>query len=1369
MPVITRSGGKVTAIWGGAQIKDQHGKMQPLHVGDLVKTGDVILTTQNGIVRLSDEADRVAALKPAQPSDTDRVISGLNQGDLDVAPGAGLVGSDGGSLSEGFRVGRIAEGVTPASMGLPQYEESTVDDLANQIRAEVLPLGLVPLEPSPPPPPPPPPPPAPPPPPPPVGEATVSLSASQDYESDTAGYTFTATLSARSQGRTTIVTDQGEITIEDGQTSGSITVGVGSNPDDVYVDPSSLIAKITSASGGNFGQINVGTGSATAVIDDTITPVTTSLGTDPIPQAPLVRMAFARSFFAEEAPAETPASLSVNTFAATETQSTVLPTTLMLSATLSAPSQGDTTITTDVPDGRGGFRELIIANGEMSGSIEIEIDITDDVYIDGYTINITSASGGNFEFIDTSSTSSTTSITIPDPITPAFVDLTGSRVDESADACYTFTATLSDASEGDTTVVLEDGRGRLHTITIKDGDISGSVLVDRGSNTEDVYVDPSSLTATITSATGGNFEDLEVREKSAMAIIDDTITPVTTSLGTDPIPQAPLVRMAFARSFFVEDAAPAQAPFSLSAAPQSSVTVPEGQDVFFRLSATLSEPSQGETTLVTNWVYPDGSLGVITIGDGQTSGFIEIEINPPNDVYLDGYSVDITVTEASGGNFEQINLDTDSATTTITITDTIRPVTVNLSHVDDLEGPTAHYTFTATLLDDRDNPVASRGDTTVLLKDSYGGEHTVIIGNGKTSASILLDNPPNGEDPYLDESSLTAEITSATGGSFEDLEIGRGSDTAYIRDTIDPTTVTLESVILDGFGSYTVTASIDHAPQTRLVLQLSNGASVTFGIGQVTAESTLVAIPTLTVGNGSLAISVVSSDGGGNFEELRTVGTVTEPTTVTADGLRAEYYGYNDLGAFNAGMLKPGFQAHTDDTVNGNPVAGWERPKGNLTWAENVENIISGRSSPTDGTHQPDATFLAQSINFGLRGPLPPYDPVSGKIGNLTPWNTYDASGYLTVTTSLGTNSAVAPDTAISQGNLYKFVGASGTELTATHGGLTTDPASGLGLTTDAAIRFSGQAYFEAGLYDIRVFADDGFRLRLDGQTVVQFDNIQQPTTRVFEGVGLEGGLTPFELLYWDQALNALLRVELKAHGAADSAYQVLGSSAVPLFSDAGLQLTDLQDLVPGATAGTFIVRTGLELDGNDSANSLLGTAARDALMGFGGDDDLKGGAGNDRIDGGQGDDNLTGGTGGDVFAWSFGDEGTTQAPAHDVISDFDNTSYAGDVLDLRDLLDGRSHAANATTVPTGINGDTKVTINTDAGNLADYLHFTKVGSDTVIEISSEGKFTAGSHAAVDQVITLAGVNLVGSFTNDNQVINDLLARGKLLADVPHA
>ena len=133
MPTITRTGGgKVTAIWGDAQIRDEHGKMQPLKVGDVVKTGDVILTTQNGIVRISDEADPVAVAKTTEPSDTDRVISGLNQGELDIAPGAGIVGGDGAGLWPGFRVDRIAEFLTPASLGLPEHPRLAAAALARR-------------------------------------------------------------------------------------------------------------------------------------------------------------------------------------------------------------------------------------------------------------------------------------------------------------------------------------------------------------------------------------------------------------------------------------------------------------------------------------------------------------------------------------------------------------------------------------------------------------------------------------------------------------------------------------------------------------------------------------------------------------------------------------------------------------------------------------------------------------------------------------------------------------------------------------------------------------------------------------------------------------------------------------------------------------------------------------------------------------------------------------------------------------------------------------------------------------------------------------------------------------------------------------
>ena len=120
MPIISQTvQSRVTGLWGAALIKSANGKMRVLKVGDEVVKGDIILTTQNGIVRLSDSRETVA-----ETGDADRVIAGLNQGDLDVNPAAGLNGGDGGGFEEGLRVDRVAEGVTPAGLLLSSANES---------------------------------------------------------------------------------------------------------------------------------------------------------------------------------------------------------------------------------------------------------------------------------------------------------------------------------------------------------------------------------------------------------------------------------------------------------------------------------------------------------------------------------------------------------------------------------------------------------------------------------------------------------------------------------------------------------------------------------------------------------------------------------------------------------------------------------------------------------------------------------------------------------------------------------------------------------------------------------------------------------------------------------------------------------------------------------------------------------------------------------------------------------------------------------------------------------------------------------------------------------------------------------------------
>ena len=419
-----------------------------------------------------------------------------------------------------------------------------------------------------------------------INAVTVDLSASTGVsEGATAAYTFTATLSAASQGVTTIVTDKGTITIVDGQTTGTLVVA-GANGEDVYKDASSLQATITSASGGNFENLVVGTASATATIVDSITPVTVDLS--------------ASTGIAESATA-------AYTF----------------TATLSAASQGDTTVVTD----KG---SIVIHDGQTTGTLVVAGANGEDVYKDASSlqVSITSASGGNFENLVVGTASATA--TIVDSITPVTVDLSASTgVAESGTAAYTFTATLSAASQGDTTVVTDKG-----TILIQDGQTSGTLVV-AGANGEDVYKDASSLQATITSASGGNFEQINTGTASATATIVDTVTPVTVGI-------------------------------------TGSAGVIEGGSASYTVS--LSEP--GQTAVVVNLSYSgtatDGSdyhgVASVIIPAGASSA--SFNIATINDTLIEGNeSFHVQIVSASGGNFESLQVSGAAGGVSTTIVD----------------------------------------------------------------------------------------------------------------------------------------------------------------------------------------------------------------------------------------------------------------------------------------------------------------------------------------------------------------------------------------------------------------------------------------------------------------------------------------------------------------------------------------------------------------------------------------------------------------------------------------------------------------------------------------------------------------------------
>src|SRR4029079_13900746 len=154
---------------------------------------------------------------------------------------------------------------------------------------------------------------------------TVDLSASTTSEGSVADYVFTATLSSASEGVATVHTDQGDITIASGATTGTLSIASG-NGEDVYLDASSLTASITGSSGGNFENLVVGTGTATARVTDSVDPTTVDLS------------------------ASTTSEGSVADY--------------VFTATLSSASEGVTTVHTDQGD-------ITIASGATTGTLSI--------------------------------------------------------------------------------------------------------------------------------------------------------------------------------------------------------------------------------------------------------------------------------------------------------------------------------------------------------------------------------------------------------------------------------------------------------------------------------------------------------------------------------------------------------------------------------------------------------------------------------------------------------------------------------------------------------------------------------------------------------------------------------------------------------------------------------------------------------------------------------------------------------------------------------------------------------------------------------------------------------------------------------------
>ncbi|WP_223569443.1 retention module-containing protein [Pseudomonas sp. BF-R-26] len=598
-----------------------------------------------------------------------------------------------------------------------------------------------------------------------VDTTTVTLSAGSTV-TEGGQITYTATLTNPAQTPVTVTLSNGStITIAAGNTTGSVNVPTPAN--DVYNNGSTVSTTITGATGGNFESLVPNPTPAVTTITDSPDTTTVTL-----------------------------------TAGSTVTEGGQI----IYTATLTNPAQTPVTVT--LSNGS----TITIAAGNTTGSVNVPTP-ANDVYNNGSTVSttITGTTGGNFENLVPNPTPAVTTITDSVDTTGLTLSATGSVTEGGQ---ITYTATLTNPAQTPVTVTLSNGS----TITIEAGKTTGSVNVDTPAN--DVYNNGSTVSTTITGATGGNFENLVPSTTPAVTTITDSIDNTGLSLS-------------------------------------ATGTVVEGGQITY--TATLTNPAGTPMTVTLS----NGS--VITIEAGKTTGSVTVD-TAANDVYNNGSTVSTTITGTTGGNFEQLTPSTEPALTTIT--DSKDDTGLSLSASTEVaEGGQILYTATLT------NPAG----TPVTVTLSNGA--VITIAAGATTGSVSVDAPA--DDVYKDAGKVEVTIADAAGGNFENLVTAPAAAVTDVTDTLDTSTVNLTatSTVAEG-GTVVYTASVT-SPVTGspVVVTLSNGQTITIPVGSSSGSVDFVAPNDALAGGSSLSVKIDDAKGG-NYEKLE-VDSKSADTSVT--------------------------------------------------------------------------------------------------------------------------------------------------------------------------------------------------------------------------------------------------------------------------------------------------------------------------------------------------------------------------------------------------------------------------------------------------------------------------------------------------------
>ena len=461
---------------------------------------------------------------------------------------------------------------------------------------------------------------------------------------------------------------------------------------------------------------------------------------------------------------------------------------------------------------------ITIAAGQLTGSVNVTFADANDAYINAHTVTVTvtGTTGGQGLVITTDPTPAVTTVTDTiDPTQVTIVANTGDSTSVTEGSSLTYTISVANAPQTNLVLTLSDG----NTVTIEAGKTSVEYTVNVGDASHGGRGDDAiaqGTTSTTLSVTGvsnganGNLESVVTTGASVTTTITDNATATTVSVASNAVVDAET----------------------------GKATVAEGSSVTYTFSVDNAPTSDLVLQL------SDG--GTVTIKAGEKSGDYTVNVGAEadggrtDDAIAQGTtSSTLTVTGVvADGNLENVVTTGATISTNIVDNNTVTTVSVTSDAADGtvVEGSKINYTFT----------VNNAPATDLVLQLSDG--KTVTIAAGTTSAVYQVDTAvADGRTDDAIQQGTGKDSLSVTGvvadGTLESVNYAGATISTNIVDNNTVTTVSVTSDAADGTvvegSKINYTFTVNNAPATDLVLQLSDGKTVTIAAGTTSAVYTV--------------------------------------------------------------------------------------------------------------------------------------------------------------------------------------------------------------------------------------------------------------------------------------------------------------------------------------------------------------------------------------------------------------------------------------------------------------------------------------------------------------------------------------------------